>query len=199
MNVTGKEYLARGKRGIVSTGMLDGKRIIIKELNPSADVNTIAHEAEMLQAVNAKGIGPLFIGLQNGALLREYIDGPEIMDWIPGARRGAIKSALIAVLEQCRTLDLLGINKLEMNHPHKHILMRKDIPVFIDFDRARHAQKPKNVTQVCQWLTGSQMVEILNEKDVTIPRDAMIKHAKKYKDSYSDIPYNLMVEVIRNA
>ena len=131
--------------------------------------------------------------------MREFIDGPEILDWIPQAAKPAIVRALLDVVEQCRKLDELSVNKLEMTHPHKHILMRKGKPVFIDFDRSRPAQRPKNVTQVCQWLTGGEMAAALAGKGILIPREAMLAHAKAYKRTYSRPAYERIREVIMHA
>jgi predicted Ser/Thr protein kinase len=194
-----KEYLAKGKRGIVSTAMFGRRKVVIKEVNPSSVVDTIAHEAQMLKLVNSKGVGPLFIALQDNSLVREYIDGIEILDWLLSAKKEMIKKVFLDILGQCRSMDELGINKLEMTHPTKHILVRKGKPVFIDFERCRYTQKPKNVTQVIQWMTGAEVQSLLQAKGLIIDRQVMLTHAKEYKRTYSKIPYNQMREVLRNA
>lgn len=199
MEITRKEFFAKGKRGLVSTALYGGKPVLIKERNPASAVNTIGHEALMLQLVNRKGIGPQFIELRDDALIREFIDGEEIMEWIAHADKRHIKAVLLDTLAQCRTLDCLGINKLEMTHPHKHILITEGRPVFIDFERAKQTQKPKNVTQVCQWITGKEMAALLESRDVRISREAMLEHAKQYKSSYGAQTYERMREVISNA
>jgi putative serine/threonine protein kinase len=199
MKLERKEQFAKGKRGLVSTAYIGDRKVLLKERNPSSVVDTIAHEAEMLKAVNKESIGPLFIAYRDGVLVREYIDGPEMMDWIPGATKPRIKRALERVIAQCRQLDLLGINKQEMTHPHKHILMRDDEPVFIDFERARRTENPKNVTQVCQWITGRDMTTLLSAKGIEVPRDAMLAHAKAYKKDHGKPAYERMLETIRGA
>jgi predicted Ser/Thr protein kinase len=199
MKLTEKTYLARGKRGIAYTAKLGRKKVLLKEFNPKADINTIANEAKMLQVANAKHVGPAFIALHDGVLVREFVDGDRIGEWMRKATKAKIKAALLAILDQCRALDELGINKLEMTHPHKHILMQRNKPVMIDFDRARYATRPKNVTQVCQWMTSKEMLKELQEKSVRIDREAMLAHARKYKATYSKAPYEHMQGLIRNA
>lgn len=194
-----KEYFAKGKRGIVSTALYGGRKVLVKERNPSSAVDTVAHEAAMLQLVNEHGIGPLFIALDDHQLIREFIDGEEILDWIAHARKPQIKEALLEVLAQCRALDLMGINKLEMTHPHKHILISAGRPVFIDFERARRTEKPKNLTQVCQWLTNKQLSQLLEEKGIVVSREAMLAHAKQYKQSYDVLAYERVREAIQHA
>lgn len=194
-----KEYFAKGKRGIASTAMLNGRKVLVKEVNPKSDVDTIAHEASILRIVNKKGVGPAFIALEGGMLIREFIEGEEIVDWIKKSQKAAIKRVLLATLEQCRALDLLGINKLEMTHPHKHILVRSGKPVFIDFDRARRTEKPKNVTQVCQWMTNKELGALLAAKSIVLDREAMLSHAKSYKRDYGRTAYDRMREAILHA
>jgi putative serine/threonine protein kinase len=194
-----KEYFAKGKRGIASTALLNGKKVLVKEFNPKSDVNTIAHEAAILQMVNKKKIGPQFIKLEGGMLIREFIEGEEIVDWLGHAQKAACKTVLLDILEQCRTLDLLGINKLEMTHPHKHILVRKGKPIFIDFDRAKRTEKPKNVTQVLQWFTNKELSALLTAKKIQIDRTLMLNYAKSYKHDYGKATYERVREVILRA
>src|SRR3990167_2396810 len=62
--------------------------------------------------------------------------------------------AVKEILNQCFKLDSLRINKLELNKPKKHILMERNKPKFIDFERCYYTNKPKNLTQICQYLTS---------------------------------------------
>lgn len=51
-------------------------------------------------------------------------------------------------------MDLAGVNKDEMTHPHRHILVHRDGGkwkcTFIDFEKCVLSSRPKNVTQLCQ-------------------------------------------------
>ena len=194
-----KEYLAKGKRGIAYTAFLGRKKILIKERNPRADVDTIAHEAVILKAVNKVGVGPVFIALEDNSLIREFIDGPTFPEWCVAAKKPAITRAMIGILEQCRSMDVIGVNKLEMNHPHKHILMKGDAPVMIDFDRSRFVKRPKNVTQVCQWLTGGALSSILKGKNIHLPREELLALAGEYKRDYDAKLFAKMLVVVRGA
>ena len=96
-------------------------------------------------------------------------------------------------------MDILGINKLEMKHPHKHILIVKEKPIMIDFDRSKITQRPKNVTQVLQWITNKELEDILSKKGIMLPREIMLEHAKHYKHTYSKVIYDHIIENIENA
>ncbi len=54
-------------------------------------------------------------------------------------------------LECCFILDVLGIEKQEMNHPGKHIIVDGGV-YFIDFERARLKKRPSNLTQFTVYL-----------------------------------------------
>jgi putative serine/threonine protein kinase len=198
--LTDKRYLAHGKRGIASIAQLDGKTVLVKEKNPRADVDTVAHEANMLKLVNSGGIGPRYIAHNDAILVREFADGPEINDWIAHAEQGDIRRVLIDILRQCKTLDEMYVNKLEMTHPHKHILIVKDgdcdVPVMIDFDRARHVERPKNVTQACQWITSATMDKQLRARAIVIDRVRVRGLAQTYKNSYDRNVFNEIINEI---
>lgn len=53
-------------------------------------------------------------------------------------------------------MDRMGVNKEEMTHPHRHIIVSRKRGgsdwrcTFVDFEKCQHSKKPKNVTQLCQ-------------------------------------------------
>lgn len=73
-------------------------------------------------------------------------------------------TTLLLAARQCFAMDLMGINKDEMTHPHRHILVHAVASTpdaaetssqthkctFIDFEKCVYSSKPKNVTQLCQ-------------------------------------------------
>ncbi|MFA6089106.1 MAG: hypothetical protein WC755_04545 [Candidatus Woesearchaeota archaeon] len=62
------------------------------------------------------------------------------------------KYIAISVLKQCFVMDKLGINKFEMTNPHKHLFVDGKKVTMIDFERCIYTNKPKNVTQFCEYL-----------------------------------------------
>jgi putative serine/threonine protein kinase len=91
----------------------------------------------------------------------ERLNGQPICDFLSSASREEAKWAIRELLCQCFTMDRLGINKDEMTHPNRHIIIhqqtisfpRKDprlVCTFIDFEKCSFTSKPKNITQICQ-------------------------------------------------
>jgi len=125
------------------------------------------------------------IGNKSWTFLRDL----DVLDWAEGATKAQLKEMLLDVLQQCRTLDRLGVSKREMTRPYKHILIAKGRPVQIDFERALITKRPKNVTQVCQWFTGSRMTAVLKEKGIHLPKQRLLACAQTYKSAYCDQDY----------
>ncbi len=97
------------------------------------------------------------------------------------------------LIDQMLLLDSLGINKLEMTHPTKHIIVKTEKsnskkndwifkPLLIDFERARFSKNPKNLTQFISYITSKKMIGLLEGSGLKINKDALIKLVKKYKD-----------------
>ncbi len=201
------EYFAKGKRGEVFLRREGGKTVLVKRRNPQSAVDTIANEARFNQLLNTQGIGPAFISFENGELVREYVEGLELRKWLPSAERAAVRRVLLTILEQCRAMDELGINKLEMTRPWKHIIVRPDgEPVLIDFERCKETSLPKNVTQFCQFLTGSNLRRWFEEKGLALDAEKVRELSKIYKQNIKDNKKNennevfaQLLEVVRNA
>ena len=149
------EYYKKGKRGIIHTTDYKGKKIAVKSKNPKSEaLSRIEIEASFLKKLNKKEIGPKFLFFKNNCLGMEFIDGIFFQDYIEKEDKKQIKKVIENLLNQLYTLDKLKINKEEMHHPVKHIIIRKDMPYLIDFERCHYTEKPKNMTQFIQYLTG---------------------------------------------
>ena len=84
-------------------------------------------------------------------------------------------------MAQMFALDRLGVDKEEMHHPVKHIIVGKNKVHLIDFERAHTALKPKNVTQFCQFLTSGHLTHALEGKGIFINKSRILELAKIYK------------------
>jgi HemK-related putative methylase len=171
-------FLAKGHRGIVFKGRYHGRDVAIKAVNPeSRAINTIQHEAMMLERVNALGIGPRLRTADEDYLVMGLIDGDFIIPFIKRSKKPAIIAVINEVFKQLHALDKAGIEKAEMTRPVKHIIIGKR-PVLIDFERARMKERPHNVTQFCQFLI--RLMPILKEKGISLDKDKIIMAAKDY-------------------
>ena len=91
--------------------------------------------------------------------------------------------------------DKLKINKEEMHHPVRHIIIKNHDVKLIDFERANYAKKPKNVTQFCQFIISIQ--QELREKKINIEMEKIIKLGKAYKTDISDKNFKKIKEILK--
>lgn len=174
------EFLARGKRGEVFLTKYQGKTVVVKQVRATSTAfGRLENEAEWLKKVNKEQIGPKFIKLDDGKLFMEHVKGVPIGEYL---EQHPFSFALAKeLLDQCHVLDKLHVNKYEMHHPTKHVLIKAGKPsrktiVMIDFERCKWTEKPKNVTQFAQFLLRYKPYK---EKDV----GELLKTYKEQQDT----------------
>ncbi len=178
-NVKDLKFLAKGKRAVVYKGFLNGIPVVVKKEKPDIKAKgRIKNEARWLKILNKYQIGPRLYFSGKDYVVCQFIEGDTILRWIPKSKKSEIKKIIIEVLEQCRILDQLGINKKELHRPLKHIIIKKH-PVMIDFERTYRTKRPKNVTQFCQFIFS--ISNILKEKGIKIDKEKLKKLLINYK------------------
>ena len=191
-------YFSRGKRGVIYTGTLKNKKIAIKVKRKEAVVDKISNEAYWLKILNKKNIGPKIIYGKENFLVYDFVEGPFIIDFIEKSGKIAIKAVLKDVLEQCFIMDKLNINKFEMHHPIKHIIVTESKkPVLIDFERAKKTTEPKNVTQFCQFLISKHIAQTLILKKILINENQIIELCRNYKNNPARQNFDKILELIK--
>jgi len=175
------KYLARGKRGMVFTGIFKGEKVSIKTKNPDSKAyGTIENEVKFLKVLNQHNIGPKYLFSASEFFVYKFVEGDRILDFIKSAYYKQIRVVLLEIISQLKKMDDLGINKDEMHHPLKHILVGTQ-PVMIDFERARYSEKPQNITQFCQFL--GHISKELELKGFHVTQEQMINISKDYARS----------------
>ena len=193
---THDENIIKGHRGIVEikTLKIKGKEVkvaIKRSLTQHYDANG---EAKFLKILNKRGIGPKLLKLDDKkkSIMMEFIDGQRILEYFDDDKttKKDVIEVMTKVLDQLLIMDGLGINKLEMTNPYKHIIIYisdKGInPVMIDFERCIYTEKPKNITQFIQFLCSGNLRHILKKKNIEIDTDKLFDIAKGYKKDMKD-------------
>jgi len=174
--VSGIKYFAHGKRGMVFAGKYRGKKIAMKVKKKSSEaVDRIKNESLWLKRLNKIKIGPKLLFHNENFLAYEFIEGDFILDFVSKnkGKKNRIKKVLKDVFMQCFWMDELMINKEEMHHPLKHVVVKYPKVTLLDFERVHLTKSPHNVTQFVQFVSN---VRKLNKKK-------MRKLAKEYKMS----------------
>jgi len=180
------EFFAKGHRALVYTGFYKDRKVAVKvERKDSKAEKRINNEIKWLKILNKRGIGPKLLKYDKDYLIYEFVEGEKFLDWLKKADKKSIKKILNEIFKQIRILDKLKVNKKELHNPVKHILIDKKA-VMIDFERCYKAEKPKNVTQFCQFLISGKVLDILKEKGFKIDKKRLIENLKKYKNKQNE-------------
>ena len=180
------KYFSSGKRGKIYLN----KNIAIKK----APRNRIQNEVYWLKLLNRYSIGPKLISYGNNYFKYRFIKGDFILDFIEKSNKNKIKNVLINILKQCRILDKLKVNKKELHNPVRHIIINKKVNM-IDFERCYLTNRPKNVTQFCQFIL--QQIKILKNKGFKLNKNKLINLLKKYKNNQNESNFKEILRYIR--
>ncbi len=190
-------YLTKGHRGLLFTGLYKNKKITIKTKNPqSKAIGRIENEAKWLNNLNKHKIGPKSIFAGEGYFAYVFIDGVFIVKYLKKSTQKNIKIILKKIFNQLFTLDKLKIDKEEMHHPTKHIIISKNKPFLIDFERLHYSKNPKNVTQFCQFLISGYINSILKDKKIDINMSRLIQLAKIYKNNQNQTNFDKIINAL---
>jgi putative serine/threonine protein kinase len=185
------EYLAEGKRSIVYVGYLNSQKVSIKTTHPKSDAKgRISNEAKFLMKLNKYGIGPTLLSKGKNYIVYKFVEGILFIDYLE--KNPNSLNIIKKILEQCRVLDKLKINKLEFTRPIKHIFIKNNKVTIIDYERCYETENPKNVTQFCQFLMRKN-----SEKYFKINKLEFREILKKYKDNQTDENFKKIIKFLK--
>lgn len=180
-----------GWRGKIYRGTLDSRDIIIKTPRNPELLKNIRKEAEILEKVNSKGIGPKLIKYGEDFLIEEFVVGIHLKD-ILNKGDFAVYDLFENILKQARELDKLNISKDEMHRPYTNIIVSGDRPTLLDFESSKITSNPKNVTQFFSFILSYMKFEI-KTKDI----EAGIELMKRYKSTYHEQEFENLIIFFR--
>ena len=184
---------AKGKRGLVyKAELLIGKKkiqVAVKVLrSDTGAVGVIENEAKWLSFMNTYSIGPRFIFKGTNFVIMQFINGKEILFYFEIQNKKNPERVIVVVnkiIKQCILLDLLRVNKEELHRPLKHIIIAKTQPVMIDFERTHRTNKPKNISQLLQFLSSGRVKTALTNLSIDV--QCLRKLSKQYKNKLNDL------------
>ena len=199
--ITGARYFTKGKRGFIFIGELKNKKVAIKIKNPKSEaVSRIENEINFLRILNKKKIGPKLLFHDKDFLVYEFVDGISFLEFLEkkSTNKKWIIDVIKNIMKQLYLTDKLNINKEEMSHPVKHIIItNKNRPVLLDFERAHYVKNPGNVTQFCDFLMSKHASKMLNKNKIKIDNKKMISAAKEYKKRQNMVAFKSILDILR--
>lgn len=177
--------ILKGHRGIVEVKKINNKFVAIKK--PLTEFYNGKEEARFLKILNKYNVGPKLISYdeKSNELTMEFIDGKRIQDYFEDASKKEIIKQIKLILEQLYIMDSLKINKLELTNPYKHIIITKQKPIMIDFERCIYTENPKNITQFIQYLCSGKINYIFEKKKIKADKEKLRIIAQEYKKEYN--------------
>ncbi|MEM1525951.1 MAG: hypothetical protein QW775_02170 [Ignisphaera sp.] len=141
-------------------------------------------EARVLEKAQQTGFAPKLYGFSINFLLREYIDGCTLEEFLDKVRSGGedVRVAFRSLLRAALAMDLAGVDLVEISNPLNQVVYLccdPGKPFFIDFESARFSAKPLNVTKVVSFIVGRlSRLSVFEGVDV----GGLILLARKYKE-----------------
>ena len=181
------KILGKGKRGVVRRGKFKGNVCAVKVPNAeSTAINRLETESFWLKELNKYNIGPEFYNFYEGSISMEYLDGVHLKDYLKTSSEIKTKSVLKKIMKQCRVMDKLKVNKFEMHRITTNVIVVKNNPVLIDFERCKRVLVPKNVTQFFQFLIKRGFVS----------SSKVLKDLRKYKEDTSEMNFKVLEKFV---
>ncbi|OWZ24150.1 hypothetical protein PHMEG_000854 [Phytophthora megakarya] len=229
-SVANLRFFARGKRGVLYAGemRLNDAPVVAKLAADATSAGSVTLEARWLRVANRMGIGAKLLDAGDGWFLCDRLEGKNVVEFLGENDAVATPANAMWVVRemlcQCFAMDLMGVNKEEMTHPHRHIIVHRSVqqPVgwrctFVDFEKCSSTKKPKNVTQLCQvedhvrgcrvavkwsylcivvqFLSSPRMTALLASKRVKVDVPKLRQCTKRYKQQISTHTFGAIMRV----
>jgi len=196
--------LGIGTVGIVVKCLADDRVLALKIRRTDANRPSLDYEHRLTSLANRVGVGPPHYGHTKDLILMKYLDYVELSDWLrgltgEGTRRRA-RDMLHSVLNQCRTLDIMGIDHGELSDLRKHVVVAEGVPWILDFESASTGRKPRNVTSAAQYLLiGGRIAPLVRRLVGLRDRKPLLGLLGAYKRGLSDFDYAKLLEGLHLA
>ena len=170
------------------------QKVAIKTKRESSEaVGRIENESNWLKILNKENIGPRLLFAHEDFFVYRFVEGIFIEEFIKTHQKDEIKRIIDDLLQQCYKLDLLKVNKEEMHHPHKHIIIDKNQhATMLDFERCSKTEKPSNITQFVEYICRIKG----DLKGFSYSIDKLRELAKIYKKSYQKEAFDEIVRMV---
>lgn len=194
--VNGTHIAGKGCVGIVVKAKAGSKICALKIRRTDADRKTMDNEARFHKMANSACIGPNLEGHTKNLIAMEFVTGQSIIDWVVGnkATKSKMCTLAAAILEQCFSLDVAGLDHGELSRLTRHVIV-SDRPYIIDFESASITRKTCNVTAAAQsillyGIVANKVKKILGNTD----REKVIEALRTYKHSHTRANFDAVLD-----
>nr|AIF11303.1 putative serine/threonine protein kinase [uncultured marine thaumarchaeote KM3_51_E02] len=192
--------LGKGYVGIVVLGKIGRKKVAVKIRRNDSPRKNLKREAELLKIINKHEIGPKLVASSKNFLVMEYLEGKKIGDWVGSLKKKGnspqLKTVIKKILEDCYSLDRIGLDHGELSNLSKHVIVGRKITV-IDFESSSTDRKVSNVTSATQALCiGSGISKIIGRVYKIPKKQKMISVLRKYKREQTRDSFENLLDIL---
>ena len=193
--------LGLGTVSVVVKAEAESRVYALKIRRTDANRPSMDGEWKLTSYANRLGIGPALESHSRDFILMQALEYTELYDWFKGLRgpgsRSSAREMVHVVLNQCRKLDIMGLDHGQLSNLRKHAVVAGGRPWLIDFESASLARKPKNVTAAAQnLLIGGRMSSLVRRLIGAKETKPLLTLLGEYKEENSDIAYSRLLDFV---
>jgi putative serine/threonine protein kinase len=194
--------LGVGTVGVVVRAGVGGRLLALKIRRTDANRPNMDEEVRVATMANRVGVGPEVYSHSRDMILMKLLEYQELGDWLRGlkgkGRRYEIRNTVHSLLNQCRKLDIMGIDHGQLSNLRKHAVVAEGSPWIIDFESAGTGRRPRNVTTAAQYLfVGGALAPAMRRALGLRDTEALKKLLGEYKRDLSDYSYSKILEHLK--
>lgn len=196
--------LGLGTVGIVVRARVGERVCALKMRRTDANRPDMEEEVRITALANRVGVGPEVYSHTKDMVLMKLLESQEISDWLKGlsgvGRRDQAREMLHSLLNQCRKLDIMGIDHGQLSNLRKHAVMAEGTPWILDFESAGTGRTTRNVTTAAQYLLVGGGLSPLVRRTLGVRDTETLKELLgEYKRDQTDYRYSKILEHLRLA
>jgi len=197
LNILGKGYV-----GVVVLSRIKNKLVAVKIRRTDASRINMVKEAKFLKIANKAGVGPLLIAMSKNFIIMEYLDGKKISEWVNELKSKQdiklLKSIMQKILEDCYSLDVIGLDHGELSTISKHVVIGKSKTTIIDYESASTQRRVSNVTSATQAICIGSGISKIVRKIYRMPsKNKIIKILRSYKQEQNRQNFEKILEILK--
>ncbi len=197
LNILGKGYV-----GVVVLSRIKNRLVAVKIRRTDASRTNMVKEAKFLKIANKAGVGPLLIAMSKNFIIMEYLDGKKIGEWVNELKSKRdiklLKSIMQKILEDCYSLDVIGLDHGELSTISKHVVIGKSKTTIIDYESASTQRRVSNVTSATQAICIGSGISKIVRKIYRMPsKNKIIKILRSYKQEQNRQNFEKILEILK--
>jgi putative serine/threonine protein kinase len=190
-----------GTVSVVVGGVVGGRIHALKIRRTDANRESMLEEYRLTQLANRIGVGAYSSAVTNDFMLMQLVEGEDLEQHLRSiggvGTRGRAREIVHLLLNQCRKLDLIGLDHGQLSDLRKHVIMAGDTPYIIDFESASQDRSPKNVTAAAQYLLiGGRCAPFVRRLLGIKSQTQVLEALKSYKKDRSDENYVMLLKTL---